>query len=293
MNKSPVVSIIIPAYNRVDYIDQTILSVLNQTYSNCELIVIDDGSTDGTFEKIKSYSDRLILLTHDGHINKGQSAAINLGLNKARGKYIAVLDSDDYWELTKLEVQSEYLETHSDIGLVYANGYAVDEKGKILYPIYSDNHREMNEPDSVLLDCYIALPVNSLVCKEVYEKVGDFDETFRAAQDHDMLVRIAEVTRFAYLPDYLWCYRQHGNSISSKQQDVRWAAGFTILENARKRYPYKSATIRKRLAVLNYRMGVCALSANRYIKSLKYFISAFLLDPVRALKVTMKYERKG
>ncbi len=96
------VSVIIPAYNRGDYIDQTIKSVLEQTYSNRELIVVDDGSTDGTYEKIIDYGEKLTLLTHAKRENRGQSAAINLGMENTTGKYIAILDSDDYSAVNKL-----------------------------------------------------------------------------------------------------------------------------------------------------------------------------------------------
>ena len=99
------VSIIIPAYNRVTYINQTVDSVLNQTYQNFELVIVDDGSIDGTYEKLQAYGDKIKLLTHDNRSNKGQSASINLGLKNANGKYIAILDSDDFWELRKLEIQ--------------------------------------------------------------------------------------------------------------------------------------------------------------------------------------------
>lgn len=286
------VSVIIPAYNRVDYIDETIKSVLDQTYTNVELIVVDDGSTDGTYKKIKAYGDKLTLLTHEEHDNRGQSAAINLGLTRATGKYIAILDSDDYWELNKLEIQVGYIEQHPDVGLVYANGYGIDANGTVLYPIYSSDHVEPNDPDQILLDCYIALPVNSLVRKDVYDLVGGFEETYRAAQDHDMLIRISEVTKFAYLTDYLWYYRRHDKSISSTQQGQRWNYGIEILESAKNRYPYKAKTIRKRKAVLNYRIGMYRLAERQRGKALRHMIMAFILDPVRAIKVAVGLEMR-
>ena len=257
------------------------------------MIVIDDGSTDGTYEKIQVYDDKLTLLTHENRGNRGQSASINLGLARAAGKYIAILDSDDYWELNKLHIQVDFLEKNLHVGLVYTNGYAVDANGDMLHPVYDDRHIEPNDPNTVLLDCYIALPVNSLVRKEVYDVVGEFDETYRAAQDHDMLIRIAEVTEFAYLPDYLWYYRRHSESISSKQQGLRWRFGFTILKNAKLRYPYKPRTIRKRLAVLNYRLGMCYLAEHKQIMTLWYMVKAFALDPVRSIKILTGVEKSN
>ena len=131
--------------------------------------MVDDGSSDTTLDRIRSYGDRLELLVHPGNANRGQSSCINVGLKQARGKYIAVLDSDDYWELNKLEIQVDYLEIHPDIGLVYTNGYGVDSEGMITYPIHAEDHVEHNDPNRVLLDCYLALPVNALVRKSVYD----------------------------------------------------------------------------------------------------------------------------
>ncbi len=293
MANDPLVSVIIPAFNRVKYIDQTIQCVLDQTYSNVELIVVDDGSSDGTYDKILSYGDKINVLIHPGHTNKGQSASINLGIKKAQGEYIIILDSDDYWELNKLEIQVNYLQEHKDVGLVYTNGYGVDASGDIIYPIHKKDHREINDKDLVLLDCYFSLPVNSLVRKNIYNKVGLFEEGYRAAQDHDMLIRISEITKFAYLPDFLFFYRHHEESISNNNQVIRWNNGFKILSMAQKRYAYKSSTIRKRKAVLNYRLGACYFGERRYVLSAKYLIMALIFDPVRSLKVALGIEHKN
>lgn len=290
---SALVSVIIPAYNRVKYIRQAVDSALNQTYSPVELIVVDDGSTDGTYEVLQKYVDRIQLIHHEGRLNRGQSAAINLGLAKAKGKYIAILDSDDYWELNKLEVQVAFLEANPEIGLVYTNGYCVDAEGRRLYAYHSPNHVEHNDPNRVLLDCYMALPVNSLVRKAIYDEVGLFEEAFRAAQDHDMLIRMAEVTEFAYLPDYLFYYRRHQDSISQKKLDVRWKAGFEILRRAQSRYPYGKATVRKRRAVLNYRLAREYFKSGSYMNALSRLITAGLLDPLRSTRILLGIEKKN
>lgn len=291
MKNAPLVSVIIPAYNRVDYIDQAVMSVLNQSYLPIELIVVDDGSTDGTYELLKNYGSQIQLLTHPGRINKGQSTAINLGLSQARGKYIAILDSDDYWLLNKLEMQVGFLEEHPEIGLVYGNGHYVDAEGEILFPFHDEWHVENNDPGRVLLDCYMLLPQNALVRRVVYDKVGFFEESLRAAQDHDMLIRIAEQTKFAYIPDYLFYYRRHSASISAHGQEKRWISGFEILERARQRYPYRPDILRRRKAVLNFRLGQVYWREKRYIKASLYIIRSGFLDPVRAFKVIVGYEK--
>lgn len=288
----PLVSVIIPAYNRVKYIQHTVDSVLGQTYSPIELIVVDDGSSDGTYELLQEYGDRLRLLTHPARENKGQSAAINLGMKYASGKYLAILDSDDFWAPNKLEVLIPFLEANPDIGLVYSNGYGVSATGEILYEFLPRDHQETNDPNRVLLDCYTLLPNNSVIRKDVIDKVGVFEETFRAAQDHDMLIRLAENTKFAFVPDFLFYYRRHSDSISSKNALSRWRNGFEILKRAKARYPYRKSTLRKRRALLNYRLGETYLKAGSKVRAIPYFLFAGVLDPVRSIKVLTGIEKK-
>lgn len=292
MTGDPLVSVLVPAYNRKAYIDEAIGSVLAQTHKSFELIVIDDGSTDGTYELLQSYGSKLTLLTHPGRVNLGQSASINAGLRSAKGKYVAILDSDDYWEPHKLAIQVDFLEKNREVGLVYSNGYMVNSKGKILYAYHSEKHEEKNDPNMILLDCYMALPVNSLVRRSVYERAGMFEVSFRASQDHDMLLRIAEVTTFSYLPDHLFYYRRHEDSISKMNQDVRWRTGFEILRRAKQRYPYKGIIIRKRRALLYYRMAQVHQRRQEYFKALRCIMKAGLLDPKRSLKVITGLESK-
>jgi len=287
------VSVIIPAFNRARYIGQTIDSVLNQTYKNIEIIVVDDGSTDHTLEALALYCNNIKLLEHPGRQNKGQSVSINLGMRHASGEYVCILDSDDYWEPDKLALQVSCMEHTPDVGFVYCNGTAVNSHGEFLYDIYSADHQEENRPENVLLNCYIHLPSNSLMRMSVLRQAGDFDETMRAAQDHDMLVRVAEITRLAYIDKPLYHYRRHEESISKSNQGAisRWRNGFVILEKARKRYPYPPSVIRRRKAVLNFRLFQCAMENNSRFEAIPYLILAGLYDPARAWAVLIHKER--
>ena len=279
------VSVVIPVYNRERYVRTTIESVLQQSYRHIELIVVDDGSNDGSRAAIESFGDRLRLLEHPGRANKGQSAALNLGLAHATGRYIAFLDSDDVWMPDKLAVQVRYLEQHADVGLVYGNGIAIDENGHKLYDIYRSGHHERSDPCRVLLDCYFLLPNNALLRRELMERAGGFDESLRAAQDHDMAIRVAELTRLAYIDQPVFCYRRHPDSISSRKVDIRWQNGFRILEKAAARYPYPRAIVRKRRAVLHFRMAQCRVEQRRYVQAAGHLLAALSLDPLRSLSV--------
>jgi len=293
MREFPKVSVIIPLYNREKYIAETVRSVLNQTYPNIELIVVDDGSTDGSRAALQPYASRLTLLEQPGRANKGQSAAINLGLRHAAGKYIAILDSDDLFLPEKLKAQVDYLEQNPEVGLVYSNGFIIDSNGKRLYKFYSKPPDEKSEPSNVLLDCYFPLPSNSLVRSEVFQKTGPFDEKLRSGQDHDMAIRVAEVSKLAYIDDTLFCYRKHADSISVKRADLRWNNGFIILNKAKKRFHYPAATIRKRRAVLYFRLGQIYLEKKCYFNSTVHFLLSGLLDPVRGIGVLTGREGTG
>lgn len=286
----PKVSVIIPAYNRESYICQAVDSVLNQTFKNVELIIVDDGSTDGTRDILESYGDRICLLEHPGRANKGQSSALNLGIKKSTGNYIAILDSDDYWDLKKIEMQVDYLEKNPGIGLVYSNGKAVNAEGKVLYDIYRTGHKELNQPANLLLDCYLFVPTNSLFRKEIIESTGYFDESLRSAQDHDMAIRIAEVTKLAYMDLPLFCYRRHSQSLSNKNTELRWRNGFIILDKARKRYYYSRTVVCRRKAVLHFRLYQCLIENRGYMRAVLHLLLSGIYDPLRAIKVLVGEE---
>lgn len=289
-DKHPTVSVVIPVYNRGKFVAETINSALAQTYRDFEIIAIDDGSTDDSLAVLRSFGDQIQLVQHPNGENRGQSAAINLGLKHARGRLIAVLDSDDLWAPEKLSVLVGYLDAHPEIGLVYSNGQWVDEEGRSKGVIYGPAHIETSDPAKVLMNCYFALPSNSVVRREAYDKAGGFDESLRTAQDHDMAVRLAEVARLAYVDRVLWSYRRHTASVSKRSGEKRWRVGFLILEKARRRYPYSSDVIRKRRAVLHFRLGQLAKEQKAWGRFCRHMLIAGLLDPPRAVSVLTRQE---
>lgn len=285
MAESPLVSVIIPCYNRQDYIAETIDSVLSQTWPNIELIVVDDGCTDDSRRILESYGDKIRLMEHPGRVNKGQSAAINVGLRVAKGEYVAILDSDDLFFPEKIEKQVLYLHSREELGIVYSNGINIDAQGKSLYSIYPPGNRRVVGPVEVLESCAFNLPSNALVRREFYSEAGFFDETLRSAQDHDMAIRLTEHGGAGYMDEVLWAYRRHGESVSRTRTLERWHNGFIILENACKRYPYPLKTRLRRRAVLHFRIGQCLMLEKNYLKALFHFSNAGLHDPVRLLAV--------
>lgn len=293
LNPQPLsrVSVIIPLYNRADYIEQTVRSVLAQSQPVAEVFVVDDGSTDDGPARIAGWPG-VTLLRHEGGVNKGQAASINLGLAQATGDVIAILDSDDYWLPQFVERLLARLNADDAPDLVYANGRAVDGEGRDLYGLFPADHAEHNQPWRLLMDCYIATPGLYLCRRALYQQVGYLDEQLRAAQDHDMLLRLAERGRLAYVDEPLFCYRKHGDSISARGQERRWRNGFVILAKALQRYPYPPLAVRKRQAVLHYRLGQALRQQGQLLKGIAYLLGAFWYDPWRALAVLRGKERK-
>jgi glycosyltransferase involved in cell wall biosynthesis len=291
MDHSPKVTVIIPCYNRGKYIAETIESVLNQTYPNVEVVVVDDGSTDDSREVLEQYSDRIRVLEHPGRVNRGQSAALNLGILSSESEYVAFLDSDDLFVPEKIEKQVRFLEGNPQFGLVYANGHAINENGKVIFRFYDKSHKEESDPNRVLLDCYFLLPNNALLRRKVLDKAGLFDESLRSAQDHDMAIRVTEVTKIAYLDECLFKYRRHCESISYRNAKLRWSNGYKILKKARSRYRYRLSTLLGRLAVLNFRLAQCYREEGNYFKAVPLFIAAGLCDPLRSLGVLLGREK--
>ena len=284
------VAVIIPCYNSSKYIQKTIESVLNQDYENLEIIAIDDGSTDETKKILESYVPKIRVLSHPNNANLGQAASSNLGITETKSDLIAFLDSDDIWYPNKVKEQVKIFQKCSDVGLVYTNGYVIDESDNILYKLLPDDFQEENIHGEILLKCYIRTPSTVMVKREELKKIGLFKPYLRNGQDHDMWIRMSEVARFYYIPNILAAYRKHPGQISSRR--ALWEEGFVVLRDACKRYPYGINLRRKRLSVLYYRLGQYDWRHNNdYLRSsINYFLAA-TLDPCRAMN-TFLSERK-
>jgi len=273
------VAVIIPCYNSSKYIRKTLDSALNQNYKDLEIIAIDDGSADETKKILESYLPKIRILSHPKNANLGQAASLNLGINETKSHLIAFLDSDDIWYPNKIEEQVKIFKKYSDVGLVYTSGYVIDENDKILYNLFPDDFQEENIRGEILLKCYLKTPSTVMVRREELKKIGLFKPYLRNGQDHDMWIRMSEVTKFYYIPNILAAYRKHPGQISLRRR--LWEEGFGILREACKRYPYGLNLRRKRLAVLYYRLGEYDWRHNDYFRALKNYILTGVLDPFR------------
>ena len=214
---NPKVSVLIPAYNAMEFLPETISSILNQTYQDFEIIIVNDGSLDHIESWAKQQSDSRIQLISQS--NKGLASARNMGLANARGEYIAFLDADDLWLPAKLEKQVQILDDNWDIGLVYTWISLIDEQGKPqgkLRKNYAQGNVWLELTTHNIVECGSV----ALVRRECFNKVGLFDINlpFSCSEDWDMWLRIAAYYKFGLVREPLVYYRCHSNNLSGRWQ---------------------------------------------------------------------------
>jgi glycosyltransferase involved in cell wall biosynthesis len=204
----PAVTVIIPTFNRAAIVGRAIRSVLAQTFEDWELIVVDDGSTDGTEQAVKSFSDdRIKYVRHER--NRGGAAARNTGIRCARGEYVAFLDSDDEWPPEKLEKELEvFRKSDPSVGFVYTGAITLDESGKVLKKHVPTRSGWVYEP--LLARNRIGSCSRVLIKKQAVEQVAGFDETLVSHQDWDLWLRLAKISRIAPVPN-CWVKRHLGS----------------------------------------------------------------------------------
>lgn len=218
----PKVTVVIPAYNAMEFLPETLDSVLQQTFTDFEVLIVNDGSTDAIaawFITVKDDRVRLI-----SQANQGLSGARNTGITEARGEYIAFLDADDLWASTKLEQQVHCLDHHPEVGLVYTWTRLVDETGKPTGVKY-DSQLEGNVWQQILVGDIVCSGSSAMVRRSCFDLVGGFDPDLSPAADFDMWTRIAAYYHFAVVKEFLLDYRQHSSSMSRNHlkmmQDLR------------------------------------------------------------------------
>ena len=209
----PTISVIVPAYNAERTILETLTSVQQQTFSDFELIVINDGSTDKTLELLNTVEDsRLKIFSYE---NGGHAVARNRGISQATGKFMAFLDADDLWTPDKLELQLAALQQHPEAGVAYSWAYYMDDKGESLQvdqPIFFEG----NVHAELLVRDFIVSGSNCLVRREAIESVGEFEPALPCAADWDYWLRLAARWPFVVVPKPQIFYRITSNSVSSK-----------------------------------------------------------------------------
>ncbi|MBW4541355.1 MAG: glycosyltransferase [Myxacorys chilensis ATA2-1-KO14] len=227
----PLVSIITTVRNREQYLSETIESVLSQSYSNFELLIWDDGSTDDSIEIARHYAAqdkriRVVAATHHGRVR-----ALIGGILQTTGQYIGLVDSDDLLAITALEETVAVLETNVRIGLVYTDYQTINERNQILG--YGKRCQIPYSKEALLLSFMVFH--FRLMRRSVYKQVGGFDDRFPLAQDYDLCLKLSEITEVSHLQRPLYYYRVHDDCVSSQKSIEQILCSKQAIENAMQR----------------------------------------------------------
>jgi len=209
-DQNPLVSIVTPSFNQGRFLEQTILSVLDQTYSRIEYLIVDGGSTDGSKEIIEKYQGRLAYW--HSHPDDGFADALSQGFERSTGQIMAYLNSDDLLAPNAVEKAVEVLTGRSDIAMVYGNRVCIDETGQLLYL----------KPNLPILSRtpYIAMTIGQESCfwrRDIFVKVGGVNTSLKFAIDYDLFSRITLHGRVVHTGRVWGFFRRHGKSKTSTQ----------------------------------------------------------------------------
>lgn len=243
------VSVTIPAYNYANYLPSAIQSVLNQSYPDFELLIVDDGSTDNTSEVIRGFLHNP-KVRHVYQENQGLAAARNTGIRNTHGELVAFLDADDEWLEEKLERQVEVMDSKPQVGLVYTDVYFISEQGEsLLDRRWAPRTKETMFEDLLFNNVVTGSASSSIVRRACLDRVGVFDETLRSLEDLDLWLRIAACFEFQRVDQPLTKIRHHQSNI---QLDVDRMAEGWLAHLAKREVPaeYRAADRLARYEIL-------------------------------------------
>lgn len=213
MVNNALVSIVMPVYNCERYIIEAIDSIVRQTYTNFELLIVDDASTDSTVNQILSFNDsRIKLFQNQQH--EGISFSLNKGINFSNGELIARMDGDDISSSFRLQKQADYLTSHPNISICGSNIITIDANG-----LFIREHNYNSDNDRIKTDLFLGkTPLahpSIMFRKSVINRFGTYDQSFDYAEDYELYCRLSSKILFHNLSDYLLFYRQHSASVSN------------------------------------------------------------------------------
>ncbi len=215
----PTVSVVIVTYNKADTVSAAIESVLRQTFSDLEILVVDDGSTDDTVRKVAAYGDRVRYIQK---INGGTGSARNRGIAEARGKYVAFLDGDDLWLPRKLELQMEAFKREPALVAVQCGAYCVDPYLRVLETRRCSPRRDSLK-EFLFFNNLPAFASTVIVRRDVFDRVGGFALDLVILSDWDMACRLARAGTLRSVPELLVLYRQYPKNQSRDVKIHVWS----------------------------------------------------------------------
>jgi glycosyltransferase involved in cell wall biosynthesis len=269
----PTVSVIIPTYNRAKLLGRAIQSVLDQTYQDFELFIVDDASTDDTESLVQSFnSPKIRYIRH--RQNKGISGARNTGIRSAGGDYIALQDSDDEWLPDKLEKQMRALAAAPpEVGIAYTGFYMIRGKKRKYLPSASITPKDGDIFRSIIQGEYLVSPQTTVIKRECFEKCGLFDERLPALEDWEMSLRLAKHYHFKYINEPLLRYYIQPDSLS-RNKSAMVKSYRLILE----KYPEDFKRDKRLLAKHYLRLGHFLCSSGELSQGREFFAKSIKIN---------------
>ena len=271
----PLVTVIVPAYNHEYYIRDCLCSIVSQTYTNMQVIVIDDGSKDNTENIIREFiNENDAKIEFISKENEGLCKTLNRGLNMARGKYVAFLASDDMWLPERIEKQVLFMEKNENIGMIFSDAYFMRDKEAsnnkyteyrpIIRNCFTNSIQSRSIYEALLYENFIpALTV--LVRRECFSRVGHFDTSLKY-EDYDMWLRISKEYQTAFIDEPLAYYRVHGNNISNNMSIMLMGAMQTLFKQYRSEH-FRKKPVKVALAFIKFFVRV---AKNKIVKYMNY-----------------------
>jgi glycosyltransferase involved in cell wall biosynthesis len=285
-SQNKLVSVIIPSYNSARFLKDTITSVLEQSYKNIEVIVVNDGSTDDTENVIREFDKDLRFFCFKKE-NGGVSNARNFGFKKSKGDYIAFLDADDMYFPDNLKKKVEYLENNYDFDLAHSDIQYIDITGKKLQR-FNKGLSGLNLHTQVLLwnECVIPAFSSSIVVRrKVLEKIGDWDENISTAADQDLTIRICKEFKIYRIPEPLVGYRIVDGSMG-RNSEIFEKDHLYVYKKGIKNNWYENNSIKKiSFAKLHLIIASTWWVQNRnWRKTIKHLLISFSYSPLPIFK---------
>lgn len=285
-SRGPLISVIIPTFNKAQFIEEAVESVLGQSYRNLEIIVVDDGSTDNTRDVLRKYQNNIAYISQN---NNGPSSARNYGIRTARADHIAFLDSDDVWFPEKLEAQMEVMSRNQTIGLVGCGAYTIDSEGRIEKEYISEEYHTRQEFLKDLQTRKISFnPSIVLVKRTCMDRVGGFKEELHYGEDWDLWLRIVKQCEVEFIRKALVKLRKYDGYRSYHQVELMKSNIHRIIsdnlyeEGWRTRGPLYSALYLD-LA------GIC-LKKNRRAMAIIYALVSLLSYPLKLAQGNYRFK---
>lgn len=282
MERTPLVSVIIPTYNRAALLLQAIASVLEQDYPRYELLVADDGSTDDTLQRVAVFGGRLryLRLEHSGR----PSVARNRALEAARGDLVAFLDDDDLWQPGKLTRAVDLLARDPAPGWVYGDFCLLQMDGILSSPLLEPHQKRSGAILTPLIgDCFVHTST-VLARRALLKAVGGFDESFATAEDYDLWLRLAQAAPAGFVPEPLVWVRRHAGEISHHRELQTYHNTIAALERLRARFPLtprQRLRLRRALARFYTHVGLAHARRGEIADARRCFLRSLQLNPVQ------------